>query len=287
MIDNESQQQFSHKRFAITSFSFVMLCYIMGAVMLYMIVPNPNEPAMEAGIQGLGQLLFMALPALFIMQYSTLGFYGLLRFKHSITIPVVVAAFVGLIGVQLFSIGFSGLQELLLPQWVLDILGANSDELVSKYKLLLGGEGIVNLIKGIIVGALVPAFAEEVLFRGVLQRTLEEVYTPLKAILYTSLVFALIHFNIAQFAPLLLIALLLGATAYSTQSLLVVMALHFANNLWAIIALHSPYVQALDDSSQFLTLYQAVGLAAIGLFVALASISFILKRSPSKTEFVV
>ena len=72
--------------------------------------------------------------------------------------------------------------------------------------------------------------AEEILFRGVLYPTLKQHGFPRAALWGTSLMFALIHFNVAIFVPLLLLALLLVWLYEKTDNLLAPIAAHATFN---------------------------------------------------------
>jgi membrane protease YdiL (CAAX protease family) len=72
--------------------------------------------------------------------------------------------------------------------------------------------------------------AEEILFRGVLYRTIKQHGFPRAALWGTSVLFALIHFNVAIFVPLLLLALLLVWLYEKTDNLLAPIAAHATFN---------------------------------------------------------
>ncbi len=72
--------------------------------------------------------------------------------------------------------------------------------------------------------------AEEVLFRGVLYPVIKQHGFPRAALWGTSVLFALIHFNVAIFVPLLLLALLLVWLYEKTDNLLAPIAAHATFN---------------------------------------------------------
>jgi membrane protease YdiL (CAAX protease family) len=72
--------------------------------------------------------------------------------------------------------------------------------------------------------------AEEILFRGVLYPTIKQHGFPRAALWGTSVLFALIHFNVAIFVPLLLLALLLVWLYEKTDNLLAPIAAHATFN---------------------------------------------------------
>ena len=86
------------------------------------------------------------------------------------------------------------------------------------------------------IGLLAP-FAEEIVFRGAILKSLLQSsrLTPLGAIAISALIFALIHFNPAQLPHALLIGFLLGWMYYRTGSILPGIAYHWVNNSIAYV----------------------------------------------------
>ena len=82
--------------------------------------------------------------------------------------------------------------------------------------------------------AIVPALAEELLFRGLLQRALLTRLDPIGAIAFSSLAFGLVH-GPTRAAPATLLGILLGWIAYRTNSTRPGIVAHFLANLLAIV----------------------------------------------------
>ncbi|EFI41322.1 type II CAAX endopeptidase family protein [Peptoniphilus sp. oral taxon 386] len=89
---------------------------------------------------------------------------------------------------------------------------------------------------------IVPAICEEVFFRGALINSYD-VYGGKFAILMSSLVFALFHFDIQNFIAPLLLGIIFGNLLELTGSLFASILGHFTNNLIAIFA-----TKYLDDT---------------------------------------
>ncbi len=84
-------------------------------------------------------------------------------------------------------------------------------------------------VLGAIAIGLAPV-AEELLFRGLLYPTIKRAGFPRLALWGTSVLFALIHFNLATFVPLLILALVLTWLYERTDNLLAPIAAHAAFN---------------------------------------------------------
>jgi membrane protease YdiL (CAAX protease family) len=117
------------------------------------------------------------------------------------------------------------------------------------------------LLALLLVGVLAPVL-EEWLFRGVLLPGLARNYGPTKAILQTSLLFGIIHFNPSQSLSAFLIGLFLGWVYLRTRSLWACILVHATNNIlsWASVYWTLPG----SDWQQAVTAVQPWEFAAIG-----------------------
>lgn len=87
----------------------------------------------------------------------------------------------------------------------------------------------------ILTTVLVAPFVEEMLFRGYLQKVLEESWKDItKAILVTSMFFALVHFNPYWIVQIYLLGLVLGYLTWRTNSIIPGIILHGLNNGFAV-----------------------------------------------------
>lgn len=83
---------------------------------------------------------------------------------------------------------------------------------------------------GFLAIVLIGPVMEELLFRGWIMRVLLERTTPTKAIVYSALIFGLIHMNPVQIVYAGLIGLILGWLYYKTGSLIPSIVMHIAAN---------------------------------------------------------
>ncbi len=89
----------------------------------------------------------------------------------------------------------------------------------------------------IIVGAavLLAGLAEEMMFRGLLQRTLEYERDPLLAVVISAAFFALVHFNPWTALQITFLGLVLGYTSWKSKSIYPAVILHGLNNLLSVV----------------------------------------------------
>lgn len=95
-------------------------------------------------------------------------------------------------------------------------------------------QGGLALALTILMVAVLPAVFEELLFRGLIQRSLLR-FGERFALVVSTLLFALLHQNLAQIPTALLSGLLLGYIYLRTRRLWVVILCHFCNNLFPVL----------------------------------------------------
>lgn len=96
-------------------------------------------------------------------------------------------------------------------------------------------DGTVIVLAAVIVAPL----AEEMLFRGLVQHTLEKYREPAIAIVLTSVLFALVHFNPWTAIQITMLGLVLGYMTWKSGSILPAVILHGLNNLFSLVLMNS------------------------------------------------
>ncbi len=91
---------------------------------------------------------------------------------------------------------------------------------------------------GVVVIALVPAVAEELVFRGVIQRNLVRWFSPHVGVWLGAALFSAIHFQFFGFVPRFVLGLVLGYLYLWSGNILVSMAAHFTQNAVQLLILY-------------------------------------------------
>lgn len=118
-------------------------------------------------------------------------------------------------------------QMLPLPEWASEMEEATGGLIETVLRM----ESVTEFILTLGVVALIPALGEELIFRGIIQRRLEEIWQkPYLAILVSAAVFSFIHFQFAGFLPRMVLGLLLGCLYYWTRNLWMPILAHFLIN---------------------------------------------------------
>ncbi|MBI5326180.1 MAG: CPBP family intramembrane metalloprotease [Ignavibacteriae bacterium] len=275
-----NKPKFSHIKFANKYFIIIILIYLLSGVIIELIYPHQYGKLLGY-LQGLAQLLLMLIPVLIFSRLSPLPFKTLFRLEYKPDLKLLLLSILGILALYVFETTFLILQEKLIPDFLIEIYKATEKSINDLYSQILGGSGIIDCLKALAIGAVVPALSEEFLFRGFYQRSLEEELKPYLAILISGLIFAVVHINPINIIPLISIGIYLGVIAYGTKSLIIPILLHFLNNAIAVVIMYTPSLSSLDEQSYNLTITSAVILSTISLAI-LAFVSVVIYRKGKK-----
>ncbi|MFA6403055.1 MAG: type II CAAX endopeptidase family protein [Salinivirgaceae bacterium] len=87
----------------------------------------------------------------------------------------------------------------------------------------------LNVYGYLTIGIAAPIL-EELIFRGIVLKAFLKKYEPAKAILWSALIFGIVHMNPWQFVPAWLIGIFIGWIYWKTQSIWPGIIIHFINN---------------------------------------------------------
>ena len=153
-----------------------------------------------------------------------------------------------------------------------DFLGSMEDSTEGLIKGLLVMNSPAELIFNLVIIALLPALAEEIIFRGIVQTTLEKwLKNPIKAIWLAAFIFSFIHFQFEGFLPRMVLGALLGYLFFWTKNLWIPVFAHFINNGVQVLAAYwyPEQLEALEPESMDSSVWIS-GLISLVLTLALA-----------------
>lgn len=131
---------------------------------------------------------------------------------------------------------------------------------------------------------LMPAVFEEAFFRGTVQNLLTRWWQkPIAAILFTSLIFSLVHASYYLFFSRFVLSLALGWIFYRSKNIWVPIMAHFLNNLFALTSLYisTQAGKPADVNNMGVTLPWWMGMLALVVTVALC---FLYERVSAKNR---
>ena len=118
---------------------------------------------------------------------------------------------------------------------ILSFVFGGEEELAQLTDILIIDYSFIGILLSTTIVVLAP-FGEELLFRGFLQKKLEESWKDItRAVLVTSLFFAFIHMNPVWIIQIYLLGVILGYLAWKTGSILTSLVLHSLNNGAALV----------------------------------------------------
>lgn len=202
-------------------------------------------------------LLAFLLPSLAFSRWRGRGYMRTLRFRpvYFTHVPLLIFAFLALFSAStLLSIVFGGV------------------ETVGNSTTSFGGvtlDGVGKIVLMIPLLALVPAVLEELLFRGILCSELDR-RGILRTVIVSALLFALVHFDLANFPFYLLAGVLLALVLYATDSLIATMIVHAAYNLASLFGRRylNTFYRFTGSAELFLFLLILVLLVSLLLFTS-------------------
>ena len=171
-----------------------------------------------------GQSL-MVVPLIVFLKFKKLPLFHSIRFKilKCSTIKPIILFSTGLI---ILSDEVDRIIQLFVPtpEYVLDL------------NYLLKPDSFLGATLLFIAVVILAPLGEEIVFRGFLQQILEKHWKDItQAILFTSLIFSLIHMNPYWFVQIYFLGIILGFLAWKTKSILAPLILHSLNNSMALL----------------------------------------------------
>lgn len=193
----------------------VALLFLSGGVVLPLLLG-------QAGLL-LAQIAFILLPALLVVR---LGGFDATR-----TLSLRLPGRRQLVGAILFLLG--GLQIALVLAWLQSLVLPVPSEYLQAMSDVLRADSFGRFLWLVLLAALVPAVAEETLFRGVLLSSLRQRLPTWLSVVVVGLVFGLFHLTpetAFRFVPTAWLGILLSWVVVASGSLPLSMLLHFLNN---------------------------------------------------------
>lgn len=191
-------------------------------------------------VQLFRQVALFIIPSLiivYLVKKDREPFLGMDKFPGFVAILLVIILSFLIIPITSYTGGLNS--KMNLPDWLSGVenwMKAKEDDAYDLTKLLITSTGFVSLTVNIIILAVIPAFGEELIFRGVLQQLFSRIFrSGHLGIWITSIVFSTIHFQFFGFIPRLILGLSYGYLFYWSRNLWVPVTAHFVNNAIPVI----------------------------------------------------
>lgn len=124
-----------------------------------------------------------------------------------------------------------------------------------------------DLFVNVVLMAMLPAFSEEMVFRGIIQKILRQWTGKVHlSVWLAAAIFSFFHFQFYGFLPRLMLGALLGYLFVWTGNLLIPITVHFLNNFFSVVAgfwytrfhLEGDYMELGNDSHPIVLVFSMI-----------------------------
>ncbi len=211
----------------------------MGDAMLKAMM-DPKNVAYARLAQVLGTFLLLFVPAVLYSMVTNGKNKFWLGFNKYINIYQVLFGFFIIFVANIMASPLEDLSKQIITHAPsLDTIAKNLENTYNEQVVALSNlKSWPEFLMAIIIMAFFPALFEEIFFRGALQNLLVRWWKqPLLAIIFTSLVFSLIHMSVYLFISRAVLGFVLGMLYHKSRNIWVNVIAHFLNNAIAVAQL--------------------------------------------------
>ena len=192
----------------------------------------------------LSQILLILVPTLILgrLRYGRLSSAFTLRWPGA---RQTIFSVIGVFSLQQLLQAYMYVQDALpLPPKLREVVDLVKGLYEETYRILVTAHSPVDFVVVLLTVALVPAVAEEFLFRGLVQRSVSETAGGFRAAISTGIIFGAYHLNPISVIPLVILGSYFGFLVYRSRNLAISVSVHFFNNFLACTA---AYMSFPDD----------------------------------------
>lgn len=260
----------------------------MGETMKQVIMDPKNVTALRLA-QVLGTLSLLFVPAWLYSLVTNGKNMFWLGFNPNFRVMQVVTAFAIIFAANIFAGPFLDWSKAIVAHFPgLDVTAKSLEQAYNEQVLAMSNlKSWGEYIAALFIMAFFPAMFEEVFFRGALQTLLVKWWRrPIVAIIFTSLLFSLIHMSVYLFVSRAILGFALGLLFYKSKNIWVNIIAHFLNNAIAVTTLfymstrsNKVDLSKLDPKIEWWT-------GAIGLVVLIALFIYFDRISKAKVAVI-
>lgn len=212
---------------------FALVNFIVGAVQRYL----PIDPGSRNGMLTLSviqQIVCFILPAYVASSLISKHPWGYMMLRNKTNgMQILGVVFAFLIALPALNQIVYWNANIVFPDVIAhwgETMKAMEESVAAHTAVILNITSWEGLIINLLVVGCLPAFAEELFFRGTLQRTAGAIGAHHTSIWVVALFFSAMHLQFFGFIPRLLLGAFFGYLLYWTKSLYVPIIAHFINN---------------------------------------------------------
>ena len=240
-LDNTFQNKSTFRRLVLFTLIIFLFLILSGLCVTYLNL----ETILNVGFLLVFTSIFTFLfPCILFFRFQNINFYKGLKINLNLNRHMILL----MISIMIFILPFisyvAQINEIIilnLPERFSSIqhnLIELEERLQQTIENFLVMNTIYDLLLNLFLIAIMPAFLEEIVFRGVYQQELSRIFNCHIAIIITSLLFSLIHMQFFGFFPRFFLGIVLGYLFYYSQNLLMPIIGHFLNNAFVILSFY-------------------------------------------------
>jgi len=234
--------------FAALALGVIFILYqVVGGVMTWVVIAGDVTAENVTTVRWMtlfAQIFFILLPTVMLVRWRYPGQANWFRI-HPPDLRHVALSLIAVFALQQVLQGYLLLQDMIpLPQMLEDLVKTFRSLMEQTYKLLVSAQSPVEFLFVVLVIAVTPAIAEELFFRGLVQRSFEQATVGVRGAIIAGIIFAAYHINPFTFLPLAALGVFFGFIVYRSGNLTIGIIAHFFNNFVACLAV---YLQLNDD----------------------------------------
>jgi membrane protease YdiL (CAAX protease family) len=228
--------------FALLVLAVIFVLYQVVGGVITLIIARGNLTADNAGLVRwstfFGQLFFILLPTILLARARHGDVFHSLRI-HLPRVRELAVTMVAVFALQQMVQTYMILQDAIpLPEDLQKFVDMFKKMVEEMYRVLVTARTPGEFLTVVLIVAFVPAITEELLFRGLVQRSFEDATGGVRGAIIAGVIFGAYHLNPFALIPLVSLGIYFGFIVYRSDNITLAMSAHFFNNFVACAAVY-------------------------------------------------
>lgn len=228
--------------FALLVLALIFVLYQVVGGVITLLIARGSVTADNAGLVRwstfFGQLLFILIPTILLSRARHGNVFDALRVRLP-RVRELVVTMVAVFALQQMLQTYMILQDAIpLPDELQKFVEMFKKLVEEMYRVLVTAQSPGEFLTVVLIVAFVPAITEELLFRGLVQRSFEDAAGGVRGAIIAGIIFGAYHLNPFAIVPLVSLGIYFGFIVYRSENITLAMSAHFFNNFVACAAVY-------------------------------------------------